>query len=148
MSRFDKVEELLAGNIGACPFRHHDGEALGGMEAQAAAAWRMQKSSERRGQTREEEEDGMAKSRTSTRRAVLKGANATPHLRHQARRVSGTSPHTRACPGETTTHSRDTLDSAGYGPAESTSGHDGTVMSVMLVEMPASITVPTFTRRP
>jgi hypothetical protein len=51
LSRFDKEEELLVGNIGACPVRHRGGEALGGMMAQAATVWRMQKSSERRGQT-------------------------------------------------------------------------------------------------
>jgi hypothetical protein len=53
---------------------------LGGQEEQAAAAWRTRKSSECRGQVQEKEEDGKAKSRTSARCAVLKGADATPHL--------------------------------------------------------------------
>jgi hypothetical protein len=44
----DKTEELLAGNIGACPVRHRS-QALGGLEAQAAAQLRTQKISERRG---------------------------------------------------------------------------------------------------
>jgi hypothetical protein len=90
---------------------------LGGQEEQAAAAWRTRKSSECRGQVQEKEEDGKAKSRTSARCAVLKGADATPHLWRRARRVSGTFAHTHTCPGETTTHSRDASVSAEYGAA-------------------------------
>jgi hypothetical protein len=37
----------------------------------------------------------------------FKGASATPHLRHWARRVSEIFDHARAPPGETTAHSRD-----------------------------------------
>jgi hypothetical protein len=48
---------------------------LDGLEAQGTAALRMRKNSERGGQAREEEEDGKAKSRTSTQHAVLKGAD-------------------------------------------------------------------------
>jgi hypothetical protein len=109
------------------------------------AALRMRKNSERRGQAREEEEDGKAKSRTSAQHTILKGANATPHLRRRARRVSGTFAHSRACPGETTAHSHDASVPTEYGPAEFAHGHDGTVTSVTSVEMPAPITAPTFT---
>jgi hypothetical protein len=77
----DKTEELLAGNIGAHPVRHRGGKVLGGLEAQAAVVLRVRKSSERRGQEREEkEEDGKATSRTSARHVVLKGADTTPHF--------------------------------------------------------------------
>jgi hypothetical protein len=86
------------GDIGARPVRHHDGEVLGELEAQAATMLWMRKNSERKGQAREEEEeaDGEAKSLTSARRAVLKGAGLTPHLRSRARRVSETSTYARA----------------------------------------------------
>jgi hypothetical protein len=67
------MEELLAGNVGVHLVRHHSSGVLGGLEAQGAAALRMRKNSERRGQAREEEEDGKEKSRTSARRVVLKG---------------------------------------------------------------------------
>jgi hypothetical protein len=74
LSCLDKTEELLAGNVGARPVQHRDGGVLDGLEEQAAAALRMRKNLERRGQAQgEEEEDGKAKSRTSARRAVLKG---------------------------------------------------------------------------
>jgi hypothetical protein len=44
-----------------------------------------------------------------------------------------------------TAHSRDASVPAEYGPVESARGHDGTVTSVTSAEMPAPITVPTFT---
>jgi hypothetical protein len=75
----------------------------------------------------------------------FKGASAAPHLRYWACRVSGTFAHARAPPGETTTHSRDASIPAEYGPAMFARGHDGTVTSVTSTEMPAPITVPTFT---
>jgi hypothetical protein len=143
LSRLNK-EELLAGNVGARPFRHRDGEVLGRLEAKAAAAWRMQKNSERRGQVREEE-DGKAKSRTSARRAILKGADATPHLRRRARRVSGTFTHPRACPSKTTAHSHDASVPVENIPADTARGHDGTVTSVTSAKMTALKTAPTFT---
>jgi hypothetical protein len=37
------------GDVGACPVRHHDGEVLGGLEAQAAAVLWMRKNSEHKG---------------------------------------------------------------------------------------------------
>jgi septal ring-binding cell division protein DamX len=89
--------------------------------------------------------DGKSKSRTSAQCVVLKGADATPHLRRRARCVSGTFAHSRACPGETTAHSRDASVPTKYEPAESARGHDGTVTSVKSVEMLAPITAPTFT---
>jgi hypothetical protein len=62
------------GDVGACPVRHHGGEVLGGLEAQAAAVLWMRKNSEHKGRVREEEEaDGKAKSRTNARCAVFKG---------------------------------------------------------------------------
>jgi hypothetical protein len=74
-ARLDQTEELLAGDVGARPVRHHDGEVLGELEAQAATVLWMWKNLECKGQAREEEEaDGKAKSRNSARRAVLKGA--------------------------------------------------------------------------
>jgi hypothetical protein len=75
----------------------------------------------------------------------LKGADATPHLRRRARCVSDTFAHSLAFPGETTAHSRDASVPAEYGPADSTRGHDGTVMFVTSAEMPVPITAPTFT---
>jgi hypothetical protein len=52
LARLDKMEELLAGNIGARPIRHHDSKVLGWLEAQAVVLLRMWKSSERRGRVR------------------------------------------------------------------------------------------------
>jgi hypothetical protein len=52
---------------------------------------------------------------------------------------------TRADLSETTTHSLDASIPVEYGLAVSARGHDGTVTSVMSVEMPAPITTPTFT---
>jgi hypothetical protein len=84
----------------------------------------MGKNSEHKGQVREKEEaDGKAKSRTSARRAVLKGASLTPHLRRQARRVSEAFAHARTRPGETTAHSRDASVLAECELAESACGH-------------------------
>jgi hypothetical protein len=77
----DKTEELLAGDIGARPIRHQGNEVLSGLEAQVATLLRMRKSSEHREQVREEEEEEeKTKSQTSARCAVLKGADASPHL--------------------------------------------------------------------
>jgi hypothetical protein len=50
LARLDKTEELLAGDIGPRPVRHHGSKVLGGLEAQAAAVLWMRKSSERKGQ--------------------------------------------------------------------------------------------------
>jgi hypothetical protein len=94
--RLDKTEELIARNVGACPVGHRNSGVLGGMEAQGAVVLRMRKNSENRGYAREEEDDGKAKSRTCTRRAVLKGESAAPHLQHRARRVNETFAHARA----------------------------------------------------
>jgi hypothetical protein len=33
LARLDETEELLAGDVGAHPIRHHNGEVLGGLEA-------------------------------------------------------------------------------------------------------------------
>jgi hypothetical protein len=119
---------------------------LGGLEARATVLFRTWKSSEHGGQVREEEEeDGKAKSQTSARRAVLKGADTSPHLQLRTHQVSETFAHSRACPGETTAHSRDTSVPAEYGLAESTCSHDGAVVSVTSAEMPAPITASRFT---
>jgi hypothetical protein len=97
LAHLDQTEELLVGDIGARPVGNHDSEVLGELEAHTAAVLRMRKNSERKGQVREEEEaDGEAKSRTSAPRAVLKGADLTPHLRSRARRVSETFAHARS----------------------------------------------------
>jgi hypothetical protein len=48
LDRLDETEELLAGNVGACPVQHHGGGVSGGLEAQEAMALRMRKSSESR----------------------------------------------------------------------------------------------------
>jgi hypothetical protein len=50
LSCLDKTEELLAGNVGARPVQHRDGGVLDGLEEQAAAALRMRKNLECRGQ--------------------------------------------------------------------------------------------------
>jgi hypothetical protein len=85
------------------------------------------------------------KSRTSARRAVLKKADLTPHLRRWACRVSETFARARARPGETATHNH---DASFRGLAESMRSHDGAVTSVTSAEMPAPITAPTSPRRP
>jgi hypothetical protein len=50
LSRLDKMEELLAGNIGACLVQHHGNGVLGGLEVQGAMALRIRKNSESKGQ--------------------------------------------------------------------------------------------------
>jgi hypothetical protein len=70
---------------------------LGELEAQAAAMLWMQKNSERKGQVREEEEaDGEPKSRTSARRAVLKGGTLDSSPPKPGPPFSETFAHTRA----------------------------------------------------
>jgi hypothetical protein len=144
LAHLDKTKELLARNVGARPVRHRGSGVLGGLEAQGAVAPRMRKNSERRGQVQVEEEDGKAKSQTSTRHAVLKG-QTRPLTFNVGPTVSARLSPTRACLDETTAHSRDASVPAEYGPAESACGHDGMVMSVTSAEMPAPITAPTFT---
>jgi hypothetical protein len=95
LSRLDKTKELLAGNVGPRPVRHRGGEVLGRLEAQAVAAWRMLRNLERRGQAREEEEDGKAKSRTNAQHTVLKGRTRPLTFKHRARHVSETFTHAR-----------------------------------------------------
>jgi hypothetical protein len=104
----------------------------------------MQKNSNSKGHTREEEEDGKAKSRTSARHAILKG-RTRPLTFNTGPAVSARLSPTRARPGETIAHSRDASVPAKYGPAESACGHDETVTSVTSAEMLAPITAPTFT---
>jgi hypothetical protein len=62
LARLDETEELLAGNVGACPVRHRGGGVSGGLGAQEAVALRMRKSSERGMRAQEEEDDGKVKS--------------------------------------------------------------------------------------
>jgi hypothetical protein len=62
LARLNKTEELLAGNIGACPVRHHGSGVLDRLEAQGVVVLRMRKNSKSIGRVREEEEDGKAKS--------------------------------------------------------------------------------------
>jgi hypothetical protein len=62
LAHLDETEKLLAGNVGACPVRHHDGGVSGGLEAQEVVALRMRKNSESRVRGQEEEDDGKAKS--------------------------------------------------------------------------------------
>jgi hypothetical protein len=103
---------------------------------------------EQRASARERGSRWKAKSRTSARRAVLKGARLTLHLRRWACRVSDTLAHTCAHPGETTTDSRDASVPTGCGLAESARSHDGAVTSVTSTEMPAPIIAPTSPRWP
>jgi hypothetical protein len=146
LARLDKTEELLTGDIGARPIRHHDSEVLGALEARAVVLLRMRKRSEHRVQVREEEEeDGKAKSQISARRVLLKGTGATPHLQHRTHRICETFVRSRACPVETTAHSRDASVPVEYRLAESARNHDGAVTSVTSAEMPAPITAPTIT---
>jgi hypothetical protein len=37
LARLDEMKELLAGDVGARPVRHHDGEVSGELETQVAA---------------------------------------------------------------------------------------------------------------
>jgi hypothetical protein len=53
LSRLDETKELLAGDVGAHPIRHCDGEVLGELEVQAAMTLWMRKNSELKGQGRE-----------------------------------------------------------------------------------------------
>jgi hypothetical protein len=69
----DETEELLAGNVGACPVRHCCGRVSGGLEPQEAVALQMRKSSESGMRVREEEDDGKVKSWTYAGHTVLKG---------------------------------------------------------------------------
>jgi hypothetical protein len=62
LAHLNEMEELLAGNIGACPVRHRDGEVSGGLEAQEAVELWMRTSSESGGRAREDEDVGKAKS--------------------------------------------------------------------------------------
>jgi hypothetical protein len=140
----DKTEELLAGNVGVCPVRHHGSGVPSGLEAQEAVALWMRKNSESRERAQEEEDDGKAKFRTCARRAVLKG-QARPLTFNAGPAVSAGLSLTRARPGETAAHSCDASVPAEYGPATSACGHDGMVTSVTSAEMPAPITVSTFT---
>jgi hypothetical protein len=120
LAHLDKTKELLTGDIRARPIRHHGSEVLGGLEAQAAVLLRMWKNSNLRGQAREEEEEeGKAKSQTSARRTVLKGAGASPHLQLRTHRVSETFTRSCACPDKTTAHSCDASIPTAYGLAES-----------------------------
>jgi hypothetical protein len=73
-----------------------------------------------------------------------KGASVASHLRRWARRVSRTFGHTRAC-RRNNRPSRDASIHAEYWPTMSARGHDGTVTSGTLAEMPVPITAPTFT---
>jgi hypothetical protein len=127
------------------PGRRGTDSSPGTFHSTAVVARWMQKNSESREQVREEEDDGKAKSQTCARRAVLKGASATPHLQHRAHHVRETFAHERVHPGETTAHSHNASFPAECGPTTSADGHDGTVTSVMSAETPAPITAPTFT---
>jgi hypothetical protein len=85
---------------------------------------------------REKKSEQKAKSRTSARRAVLKGTGLTLHLRHRARRVSKTLAHSRARPGEIATLNRDASTLATCRLAETERGLDGAVILVTSTEMP------------
>jgi hypothetical protein len=50
LARLDETKELLAGDVGARPVRHHSGEAFGEPEAHAAVMLWMRKNSEHKGQ--------------------------------------------------------------------------------------------------
>jgi hypothetical protein len=56
LARLNETKELLAGDVGACPVRHHVGEVSSELETQAAATMWMQKNSELKGQARERKE--------------------------------------------------------------------------------------------
>jgi hypothetical protein len=117
---------------------------LDGLQARAATVLWVRKNSEHGGRVREEEEvEGKARSKTHAPRAALKSTGLTSHPRCWPRRVSRTPTHSRARPGETTTHSRNALVSVEYGRAEFAHSHDGTVTSITSAEMLTPITVPT-----
>jgi hypothetical protein len=143
LAHLNKTKELLAGDIGARPVRHLDGEVLDGPQARAATALWMRKNSEHRGRVREEEEEeGKARSKTCARRTALKGTGLTSHPQCWACRVSRTPAHSRARPSKTTAHSRNASVSMEYGRVESAHSHDGAVTSVTSAEMLAPITAP------
>jgi hypothetical protein len=71
LARLDQTEELLMGDIGACPIRHHNDEVLGELKRRQWRCCGCGRTRSAKGQVREEEEaDGEAKSRTSARRVV------------------------------------------------------------------------------
>jgi hypothetical protein len=45
----DEIKELLAGDVGARPVRHHDGEVSGRLKMQEAVVLWLQKNSELKG---------------------------------------------------------------------------------------------------
>jgi hypothetical protein len=49
LARFNEMEELLAGDVGARPKRHHNGGVLGRLEVRAAVVLWMRKSSKCKG---------------------------------------------------------------------------------------------------
>jgi hypothetical protein len=53
LARLDETKELLAGDVGAHPVRHHGGEVSGELETQAVVALWMRKNSELKGRARE-----------------------------------------------------------------------------------------------
>jgi hypothetical protein len=136
LARLDQTEELLMGDIGACPIRHHNDEVLGELEAQAVAVLWMWKNSERQGASargRRSRWGGKVPNQRPTR--CLKGGRPDP-------------PPSKPGPGETTAHSRDASVPAEYGFAESMRSHDGAVTSVTLADMLTPITASTSPRRP
>jgi hypothetical protein len=94
---------------------------------------------------REKGSEQKAKSRTSARRAVLKGTCLTLHLQHRARRVSNTFARSRARPSETAARNRDTSIPATCRLVEPERGLDGAVTSS---EIPAPMDMPTSSLRP
>jgi hypothetical protein len=50
LARLHKAKELLVGDVGAHPVRHHGGEVPGELETQAAVVLWMRKNSELKGQ--------------------------------------------------------------------------------------------------
>jgi hypothetical protein len=81
----DETEELLAGNVGACPVQHRGDRVSECLGAQEAVALRMRKSSESRTQVQDEEDDGKVKSWTCARLTVLKGPPRQWNVRPRAR---------------------------------------------------------------
>jgi hypothetical protein len=53
LARLHKANELLVGNVGAHPVRHHGGEVSGGLKTQAAVVLWVRKNSELKGRARE-----------------------------------------------------------------------------------------------
>jgi hypothetical protein len=56
LARLNETKELLVGDVGARPVRHHDGEVSGELGTQAAATLWVRKNSELKGRAREREE--------------------------------------------------------------------------------------------